>query len=83
MEMLLAFAVGFVVGGQGGSQDLHDVAGSFGAIRDSEEVAAFVLVARSHMGKTLREVANMVDGSGHEAVPTPDLVDRVRALVQR
>lgn len=83
MEMLLAFAVGFVLGGQGGSRDRHDMADSFGAIRDSEEVAAFVLVAKSQVGRTLREVANMVDGNGPEAVATPDLVDRVRALVQR
>ena len=81
--MLLAFAVGFVLGGQGGKQDRHDVADSFGTIRESEEVAAFVAVAKSQVGKTLREVADMVDGSGGEAVPTPDLVDRVRALVQR
>jgi hypothetical protein len=83
MGMLLAFAVGFVLGGQGGTQDRHDVADSFGAIRESEEVAAFVAVAKSQVGKTLREVADMVDGSSGEAVPTPDLVDRVRALVQR
>jgi hypothetical protein len=83
MEMLLAFAVGFVLGGQGGPRDRHDVADSFGAIRDSEEVAAFVAVAKSQVGRTLREVADMVDGSGREAATTPDLVDRVRALVQR
>jgi hypothetical protein len=83
MEMLLAFAVGFVLGEQGGRQDRHDMADSFGAIRESEEVAAFVAVAKSHVGRTLREVADMVDGSSGEPAPTPDLVDRVRALVQR
>ncbi len=81
--MLLAFAVGFVLGGQGGSQDRHAVTRSFGAIRDSEEVAAFVMVARAQVGRTLRQVADMVDGNGTEAATTPDLVDRVRELVQR
>jgi hypothetical protein len=81
MEMLVAFAVGFVLGGHGGSRDRHDVVDSFGTIRDSEEVAALVMVARSKVGRTLREVAAMVDGSSGEAPATPDLVDRVRQLV--
>ncbi len=41
MEMLLAFVVGFLVGGQGGSDDRNQVVDSFGTIKDSEEVAAF------------------------------------------
>jgi hypothetical protein len=81
MNMLAAFVVGFLLGGSGGSQDRDDVVDSFETIRDSEEVAAFVMVARSQVGRTLREVANMVDHSGSEAV-TPDLVDRVRQLVK-
>ena len=76
--MALAFVVGFLLGGSGGSRDRHDVVDSFGAIRDSEEVGAFVLVARSQVGRTLREVADMVDGHGREVAGTPDLVDRVR-----
>lgn len=80
--MLAAFVVGYLVGGSGGSRDRNDVVDSFETIRDSEEVAAFVMVARSQVGRTLREVANMVDGSGREAPATPDLVDRVRQLVK-
>jgi hypothetical protein len=81
MEMLLAFAVGFAVGGQGGTQDRHQVTDSLGTIRNSEQVTTLVMVARARVGQTLREVANMVDGGG-EVPPTPDLVDRVRQLVQ-
>lgn len=83
MEMVLAFVVGFVLGDSGGSRDRTDVLDSVEAIRDSEEVAAFVMVARSQVGRTLREVADMVDGSGREALGTPDLVDAVRQLVER
>jgi len=83
MEMLLAFAVGFVLGGQGGSPDRRDVTDSFGAIRNSEEVAALLLVARAQVGRTLRQVADMVDGEGPEPPAAPDLVDRVRQLVQQ
>ena len=82
MEMLLAFAVGFAVGGQGGTHDRHDVTDSLGTIKNSEEVTALVMVARARVGKTLRDVANMVDG-GREVSGTPDLVDRVRALVRQ
>jgi hypothetical protein len=82
MEMLLAFAVGFVLGGHGGSRDRRDVTDSFGTIRDSEEVAAFVMLARAQVGRTLRDVAKMVDGNESETPTTPDLVDRVRQLVE-
>jgi hypothetical protein len=82
MEMLLAFVVGFAVGGQGGPRDRHNVAQSFGTIRNSEEVAAVVLLVRSQVGRSMREVADMVDGNGPEGPSPPDLVDRVRALVQ-
>lgn len=82
MEMLLAFAVGFVLGDSGGSRDRTDVVDSFGAIMDSEEMAAFVMVARAQVGRTLREVADMFDGGGQETLTPPDLVDRVRELVK-
>lgn len=82
MEMLLAFAVGFMLGDSGGSRDRSDVLDSFGVIRDSDEVAAVVMVARSQVGRTLREVADMVDGRGREAMSAQDLVDRVRELVK-
>jgi hypothetical protein len=83
MDMVLAFVVGFLLGDSGGSRGPTDVVDSFGTIRDSEEVAAVVMVARSHVGRTLREVAKMVEGTEGEAAATPDLVDRVRQLVQR
>jgi hypothetical protein len=83
MEMLLAFAVGFVLGGHDGPRDRRAVVDSFSTIGSSEEVAALVMVARSHVGQTLRTVADLVDGSHREPVAAPDLVDRVRALVQR
>jgi hypothetical protein len=81
MKMLLAFAVGFVLGGSGTTRDREDVVDSFGVIRESEEVAAFMMVARSQVGRTLREVADMVDGQGRADQAT-DLVDRVRELVK-
>lgn len=79
--MLLAFAVGFVLGGSGGSRDRDDVVDSLEVIKDSDEVSAIVMVARSQVGHTLRRVADMVDGHGREEPVIPDLVARVRDLV--
>lgn len=88
MESVLAFLVGYVLGGDGGRRDRRNVSRSLGAIKDSEEVAAVVHLARAQVGRSLREIADMVDGSGR-AVPrqadpeaAPDLVDRVRLLIQ-
>jgi hypothetical protein len=83
MEMLAAFVVGFMLGDSGGTRDRNDIVDSFETIKSSEEVAAVVMVARAHVGRGLREVADMVDGTGREAATTPDLVDRVRLLVKR
>jgi hypothetical protein len=82
LDLLVAFVVGFAVGEQGGSRERHDVVGSFDAIRSSEELAALVMVARSQVGHALRGVANLVDGSDRETA-SPDLVDRVRQLIER
>jgi hypothetical protein len=89
VESVLAFLVGYVLGGDGGRRDRRNVTRSFGAIKDSEEVAAVVHLARAQVGRSLRDIADMVDGTGR-AVPSepdaqaaPDLVDRVRLLIQQ
>ena len=81
MKMLLAFAVGFVLGGSGGSRARGDVVDSFEVIKDSDEVTAALMVARSQVGHALRRVADLVDGQGREEPVIPDLVARVRDLV--
>jgi hypothetical protein len=82
MKLVLAFVVGFALGGQGGRGDRDHVIDSLGTIGSSEELAAFMMVAKSSVGKTLRELADMIDSDGAEPTAAPDLVDRVRALVE-
>jgi hypothetical protein len=83
MGTLMAFVLGYVIGGQGKSRELDDAVVSLGAIRESDDFGAFVMVARSQISRTLREVADMVDDPKPDTSGTPDLVDRVKQLVER
>ena len=79
MGVLVALAVGYVIGARTGSKDLDQVAKALKALSASEEFADVVSAVRSHLGHTLRELAGMVEGAPHE-IETGDLVERVRQL---
>jgi hypothetical protein len=83
MGLLMAFAVGCVVGARAGSEDFSDVVQSVHAIRESEEFRDLVTALRSHASQTLRSLADMVDKPGTDAISTQDLVERVTRLVGR
>jgi len=80
MGIFVALAVGYVVGAKTGSKDLDNLTKSLRALRESEEFADVVAAVRSHLGHTLREVANTLDGSGAADRQSGDMVDRVRQL---
>ena len=84
MAVLLAFAVGYVMGARGGSEGFDEVVRAAAAIRQSDEARGFVAAARSHLGHTLRELAFRLDEGGeadHE--PAADLLEQVRSLRPR
>lgn len=83
MGMLVALAIGYVIGAKTGSKDLDQLTQSLKALRESDEFADVVAAARSHLGHTLRELANMIEGDSETSLDTGDLVDRVRHLVGR
>lgn len=83
MSALMGFVLGYLIGGQGKRRELDDAVESLGAIRASDDFGAFVMVARSQISRTLREVADMVDDTKPDDAGAPDLVDRVRQLVER
>lgn len=80
MDIVMAFLLGYALGGRGRDRELDSAVRSLGAIRDSHEVSAFIMVARSHVGRALRHVADAVDAKA-DGASEPDLVDRVKMLV--
>jgi hypothetical protein len=84
MGVLVALAVGYVVGARVGSKDLDQVTRSLKALTASEEFADVVSAVRSHVGHTLRGVADVIEGTTKDVdAGTGDLVDRVRQLFGR
>ena len=79
MGVLLAFAVGYVLGARGGNGGLDEIITSLKEIRDSEEFAAMVHALRSHAGHVLREAAEMV-GVETQSMTMNDLLERVRSI---
>jgi hypothetical protein len=82
MGVLLAWALGYVVGAKGGAQDFDDVVQAVKELRDSDEVRQLWSVLRGHLGKVLRSTADMLE---EVAGPQPagDLVDRVRQMMKK
>ncbi|GAC1315948.1 MAG: hypothetical protein NVSMB12_12260 [Acidimicrobiales bacterium] len=84
MGILLAFAVGYVVGARAGAQDFDDVVRAVEELRHSEEVRDLWAVLRTHAAHTLRTTADMLEsGRTPGADVATDLVDRVRLLMRR
>jgi hypothetical protein len=81
MGLLLAFAAGYVVGARAGNDDFDEIVRAVQALRESEEVHDLLRVLRSHLGHTLRGLADVVDGTKATSVSPQDLVERVRRLV--
>jgi hypothetical protein len=91
MGLLLAFAVGYVVGARAGSQGLDDVKEALKGIASSEELDSLIAAVRSHAGHTLRELETRLSssearegsssGTHSGALTVEALIDRVRKLV--
>src|ERR1035437_6418193 len=62
MGTILTFAIGYFVGLQTEKKEFDDLAQAFKALRQSEEFAGVVMAARSHLGHSMRALANVVDG---------------------
>jgi hypothetical protein len=82
MGILLAWAVGYVVGAKGGTRNFDDVVQAVKELRESDEVGELLTVLRSHLAHVLRSTADMLE-EVPGSQPAGDLVDRVRQLVKR
>jgi hypothetical protein len=92
MNVVLALAIGYVVGAKSGGKELDQLGRSLKALCETEEFSDVIGAARAQLGSTLRELASMVDGErrvpdvsgeARAADAGGDLVARVRNLVGR
>ena len=83
MGIVLAFAVGYVVGANAGQEGYRDVVDSARAVRDSEEFRAMLAALRSHAGATLRQLGDLLEEVPDEPFNPGRILDRVRDLMDR
>jgi hypothetical protein len=83
VNILIALAVGYLVGAKTGGKDLDQLTRSLKALCETDEFADVMTAARAQVAATLRELASIVDGGQAATVPTGDLVARVRQMVGR
>jgi hypothetical protein len=83
---IFTFAIGYLVGLHTDKKDYDDLAQAVKALRQSEEFAGVVMAARSHLGHSMRALADAVDGGSVLAAgqsgldDDADLVARVKDL---
>jgi hypothetical protein len=76
------FAAGWALGAKTGNQGFDEVVATAKEILSSKEFQHFVAALRSHAASALREIGDLVD-TEETGEPSGDLVDFVRALVER
>lgn len=83
MGIVLAFAVGYVVGANAGERGYQEVLDSLQAVLDSAEFHGLIGALRSHASATLRELSIRVADEPSETPSPTRLVERVRDLMGR
>ena len=83
MGIVLAFAVGYVVGANAGREGYEDVVDAVRAVRESEEFRALLSALRSHASSALRQVGDLIEETPEEPFNPARLLDRVRNLMDR
>jgi hypothetical protein len=79
---LADFVAGWALGAKTGNEGFEDVIVTAKGIFSSKEFQDFLAAVRSHAAFALREMGDLVDTEETET-PSGDLVDFVRALVER
>lgn len=84
MGVLLAWAMGYVVGARSGVHDFDDVVRAFKELRESDEARDLWSVVRSHLAHALRSAAEMLEEADPPGVEMAnDLVERVKLMIRR
>lgn len=82
MGVLLAFAVGYVVGARAGKQGLDELKAALNELVASEEFDSLVVAARSHASHALREAAARLSSDPDQPLTVGDVVGRLRARLR-
>jgi hypothetical protein len=78
--LLLAFAVGWLVGGRAGSEGLDEMIDAVKGVASSEELRGLVHALRSHTSHALKEIgARLTDDD--DPLTIEEVVDRLRQIV--
>ena len=80
---LADFAAGWALGAKTGNEGFDDVILTARGIFSSKEFQDFLAAVRSHAAFALREMGDLVDTDETTESPSGDLVDFVKALVER
>jgi uncharacterized protein YuzB (UPF0349 family) len=83
MNVVVALAIGYMIGTKTRTQEFDDVRRSLKALYGTDEFADLVAAGRAHLGATLHDLAALVDGQTLVRETGEDLVAQVRHLVER
>jgi hypothetical protein len=81
--LIMAFAVGYFVGGRGGNEGLDEVLAAIRVVRDSNEFEDLLAALRTHASHTLRELADRLGPDTKEPLTMTSVLDQARELFER
>lgn len=82
MGVLLAFAVGYVVGARAGDEGYQEVADAVVAVRRSAEFQGLVRAVRAHAGHVLGELGRRLSPDAADPLTVQEVLDRVRSAAR-
>jgi hypothetical protein len=80
MGLVLAFLIGYTVGGKGGRNNLDEIVASAKLIMASDEFRDFVALLRTHVGAALTDLGTVVATAPASAV-SESILEKVQGLM--
>jgi len=82
MKVLLALAVGYLLGTKTGGAELERLEQAVKSLYDTDELAEVVTATRSHVAHVLRELASVTEGDAPKASSASrSMMAQVRQLI--
>ncbi len=83
MGIIMAFALGYIVGANSGQEGYQEVLDALRAVQRSEEFHGLVAATRAHVSASLHQLADLIDDTQPDEVTPARLLERVRTLMAR